>query len=234
MLPKINHINFLVSKFQVMPPPPNLPAVVRNHIINHRIPSGTTLAVFVFYPPGLSAISCPIGDAIRHSADLHRRRYPRGLRRREQIFVNIWSIEGRYVEEALRSLYRHASANVWQNLETIILFYGHACINGFEFGEYLVRTRVIVQAVNSLSNVTCLGLLSCHSGALNLPPLSGYIAFGFLSLVDYDELSRFAIGLVSSYRISRMNHVRPRSAVYFAVHSSFTSLLRAEQVVIFA
>lgn len=216
-----------------MPPPRSLPAVIRNHIMNHRIPAYTTLAVFVFYPPGFSSLGCPIGDAIRHSTDLYRRRYPHRLRRRENVFVNSWSLEGRYVEEAIRNLNRHTNANAWRNMETIILVYSHASRAGFEFEDYLLRTRVIVQAANSVSNLVCLGLLGCNSGAANLPLLAGYMAFGFNCLVDYDELARFAIGVVNAYRHSRMNFVLPRSAVYFAVHSSYTALLSAEQVIIF-
>lgn len=43
-------------------------------------------------------------------------------------------------------------------------------------------------------------------------------------------LESFAIGVVNSFRHSRLNFVLPQNAVYFVVYSSYTALLFLEQI----
>lgn len=109
-----------------MPPSKKLPQVIRNHVLNHRIPRTTTTAVFVIYPAGVNTRLCSIGWGIRAGVDIHRRHYPKQSKNPSNVFVTSWALEGRFVTQALENLHLHATKAVWKRLDVIVLIYAHA------------------------------------------------------------------------------------------------------------
>lgn len=216
-----------------MPPSSRLPPVVRHHVLNHRIPRGTSTAIFVIYPAGICTRTCPIGWGIRSCIDFYRTHYPHGVRQASNVFVNSWALPGEHVAVALKNLHLHATRPVWRNLDVIVLVYGHASRRTMDFNGYHLPLSTIVRSCNKIRNLSTLGLLGCNTGSRNLPRTSGYSCFGFTQEIDYEELARYAIGFVNIYQSFRRRGFYPSASVSNAIIYSYTVNIGPDQVWLF-
>lgn len=231
---KNSHIKVRLEKFQPMPPSKKYNQVVRNHIMNHRVPKGTKTAVFIFTPRSINSASCPISWMLRSNAEIELQRNPKGRRRSSSLFVTCWSIKAELIFEAIRSIKSHILKSDHSRINVIIFFYAHACPGYFDFDGVLIPTRKIVLACNQVTGLKVLGLLGCNSGSVNLPKPAGYFIFGFNAEVDFNHLSRFAAAFVDYFcDIRATSRYSASSCATSAVRSSYSVLITKDVVVTF-
>lgn len=217
-----------------MPPAKRYNQVVKNHIMNHKVPRGTRTAVFVFTPPHINSAVCPISWMIRSNVNIELRGYPRGRRRNPDIFVTSWSISADLVFEGLESIKSHLYMADRYFTDVIVLFFAHACPGFFEFGGCLVSIPRIIRACNYIPGLRVLGLLGCNTATVNLPNPSDYVIFGFRGEVDFNTLSRFAAAFVDYFcdaeYMSKFSH---SLCVLLAVRASYNVFIQHDEVIIF-
>lgn len=220
--------------FQLMPPAKRYNQVVKNHIMNHKVPRGTRTAVFVFTPAHINSAMCPIASMIRSNVNIELRGYPYRRRRDPSIFVTSWSIQAELVTEALQSIQSHIYRADFASINVIILFYAHACSGFLEFGDCQVSIHEMVRTCNRIPGLRVLGLLGCHTASANLPNPSGYVVFGFRGEVDFNSLSRFAAAFVDYFcDIEYMRKFSYSLCIALALRASYNVFIQHPDVIKF-
>lgn len=213
-----------------MAPSKKLPPPIRNHIMNHRIPVTTSLAVFVIYPDGIRTHRCPIGFGVRCAVDLYRRHHPGEFRYQKNVFVNSWSLKAEHVPIALKNLHLHARRDIWKKLKVVILIYAHASKKFFNFNGVPLSIPLVIRSCNAITSLSVLGLLGCNTASANIPKPNGYQVFGFTGKVDYEEIARYAIGFVNIFNSFLYRGYSSIAACNHALYYSYTVNINAKSV----